>query len=398
MLTVQRFRDRYQTRFNTPRVSSHKMRDVRFLPFNKIDQRLDGVTVPIGGPSDLIHAHNRVPMTGRRFIITHESGVPRQYGLSKDSLVVRMLQARLRSGACRRIIAMSHFGNREMLFLQRQFGLEGQLAHKQMVRHPNIDIPDMDDALADDDFQHLRLLFVGGHFGRKGGCSVVRLAEMAAERDLPVHFTIVSSLACGADIWTDPTETDFFQPYLKLLELPNVTFHESLPNAELRQIMATAHYSLLPTFDDTFGFSTIESMAAYTPVIGTAVCALPEFIADDENGVLIELPVTETGRWIQPGYSERHTTAYANHFRDAVEHVADEMLARLEQLIGNVAKNRELRRRARLTAERQFCAKKAGADWDRLYNRVVSESTKAEVVLDPAEDWSSPETPVLDDA
>lgn len=395
MLTVQRFRDRYQTRFNTPRMSSHDMRDVRFVPFNKIDQRLDGVTVPIGGRSDLIHAHNRVPMTGRRFIITHESGVPRQYGLSKDSFVVRILQARLRSGACRRVIAMSHFGNREMLAFQREFGLEGQLEHKQMVRHPNIDIPDVEDTLGGDDFQQLRLLFVGGHFGRKGGCSVVRLAEMAAERNLPVHFTIVSSLTCGDEIWTDPTETGFFDPYLKLLDLPNVTFHESLPNSELRQIMASAHFSLLPTLDDTFGFSTIESMAAYTPVIGTAVCALPEFIADEANGVLIELPVTETGRWIHPGYSERHTAAYANHFRDAVEHVAEAMLARLEPLIGNVEKNRAFRRQARFTAERQFCAKKAGADWDQLYNRVVKEPTKDEVVLDPVEDWSSPETPVL---
>ncbi|MEL7545677.1 MAG: glycosyltransferase family 4 protein [Pseudomonadota bacterium] len=396
MVTVQRYRDRYQTRFNSPRMSTHEMRDVRFLPFNKLDSRLDGLAVQIGGPCDLLHAHNRVPLVSKRFIATHESGVPRLYGLRADSLIGKLLQNRLRSGACRRIIAMSHYGNREMHMIQQAYGAGDELAHKQMVRHPNIDIPDMEDLLVDDDFERLRIVFVGGHFGRKGGCSVVRLAEMVNDRNLPIDVTIVSSLVCGDSVWTDPTDPDFFEPYLNLLSLPNVTFHKTLPNDELRALMATSHFSALPTLADTFGFSTIESMASYTPVIGTAACALPEFIADDVNGILVDLPVTPTGRWDRPDYNLRHTARYATYYRDTVETVAEALLQRLEPMIGAAERNRDMRRMARHTAKRQFCAQKASEDWDRLYDRVVQESTRDPVILDPVEDWSSPEHPVLD--
>jgi len=128
----------------------------------------------------------------------------------------------------------------------------------------------------------------------------LRMAELAIEQKLPMSFDIVSKFEVGPASWTDPTDPSYFARYRAALSLPNVRYHGSLPNASVLALVRQAHFAILTTFSDTFGFNAIEAMANFTPVIATAQGALPEFIRDDVNGALLDLDVDELGELDAP--------------------------------------------------------------------------------------------------
>jgi len=269
---------------------------------------------------------------------------------------------------------MSHFAARCLHNRQSELGYGDELTAKSMVRHPNIHIGPPEDRMADDTAEKIILTFVGAHFARKGGCVAVRIAEHAQARNLPIHVNIVSSLQVGGSIWTDPTEEGFFDPFLKALSNPNITLFNKLPNTAVRNLLGRSHFTLLPTFADTFGFSVIEGMAEHTPPITTDICALPEFMKDNYNGIVVSLQKDAVGEWKRPGYGKRHMPAYARYFSDEVERMSLEIIDRLEPLIANPSGMRTLRKNARLTAETMFSSQKISTLWDSLYEEVINES------------------------
>jgi len=362
----------YPWTFNGPRQSRHRIRVRSYAPLNKVRSNLDGITV--FNPADtagahLIHAFNRVPLNLKPFVIGFESHLPRVWGL-EASAYERLLFANLRARRCRRIVAISEYAARNFRVVVAEARLEDAaklaLTNKLEVRYPNLDVAEQAPAplpLAG----RLQATFVGAHFGRKGGCVSVRMAEIAHRRGLPIQFTIVSSLQAGGAIWTDPSRPGFFDQYLSLLALPNVTHITSLGNADVRALLARSHVGLLPTFADTFGFSALEAMATGTPVLATAQAALPEAIDDGVDGMLLG-PALTPGRngWIWP-YAERDSARFERLFSDEVERLALAGIERLEALLGDPAGYDILRTAAHARALRQFSSTDARAYWDALY-------------------------------
>lgn len=393
-LKVMVYRDRYPTAFMTPRISRHEMVRTRFIPFNKLHSNWDGFTVtPPFQENDLVHAWNRIPFGARRFICSFESSLPRGYGFPKSSLLLKVMQGAIESKHCRRLVAMSHYARRKFEFKHQHRESFPELKSKLMVRHPNVFLSDKPDALADDDCKTLTVTFVGSHFGRKGGAACVRAAELALERGLPIRFNIVSSLVAGESVWFDTTVPGFFDPYFRLLDLPNVNHINSLGNDSVRVLMRASHFTLLPTLGDTFGYSMIESMAEHTPVIATNICAVPEVVMDGFNGCLLNLDKTPRGDWNSLGYEARGTEAYATQYRDATEDIAQQLVAKLAELVGQPETIHRMRRNARLTAEQMFSASSQSPLWDDLYDRVAAEDLNSRPFADPAIDISSPESP-----
>lgn len=368
------YRDRYPSTFLTPRKSRHNIIPVTFAPLNLLTPKLDGITLMRPMHSvDLVHAHNRIPIGVNNFIITFESHLPRQFSFRKDNWFTRYMLNKLLHPSCSRIVAMSEFAKR--CFLDQHAG-NSELEHlvqKLQIRYPNVVVPS-EAAIGRREGGNdgvLSLVFVGSHFGRKGGCVAVKVAEKAAAQKLPIHITIISSLAVGGNIWTDPTDKAFFEPYIKLLSQPNITFYSTLPNTKVLDLFSEADFCLLPTFADTFGYTAIEAMARGTPVIGTRVCALPEFIKDGENGILLDLETTPLGEWKNPGWDARGTQEYEKYFRDQVEKLTDELILRLENCMQNRDRLLAMRLSAYNTAKKMFDAESASAFWDNLYNQVV---------------------------
>jgi glycosyltransferase involved in cell wall biosynthesis len=362
----------YPWTFNGPRRSQHRIRVRGFAPLNKLRSSLDGVTAfspAATAGAHLIHAFNRVPLNLKPFVIGFESHLPRVWGL-EGSAYERFLFATLLGRRCRRIVAISHYAARSFHagVAEARLGDEAKLAlnSKLEVRYPNLDVPDVPPPQRAVQGE-MRATFVGTHFGRKGGCVVARMAEIAYRRRLPIRFTIVSRLQAGGPIWTDPSRPGFFDAYLALLALPNVTHLPSLPNAEVKALLARSDVGLLPTFADTFGFSVLEAMAAGTPVLATAQAALPEVIDDGIDGMLLA-PALTPGRdgWIWP-YAERDTIQFERLFADEVERLAVEGIARLEGLLADPVAYAAMRGAAHAKALSQFSSTEARVYWDALY-------------------------------
>jgi glycosyltransferase involved in cell wall biosynthesis len=325
----------YPWRFNSPRHSRHLIETRKFVPMNYVSHKLEGITAFNPLPPqrfDLIHAFNRIPLGRTPFIIGFEDYLPRAFGLENSSYY-RWLVDMLASPRCRKIVAISE--------------------HARTV------------------FTELTLTFVGNDFGRKGGCVAVKLAEKALARGFPLKVEIVSSLNMGGAVWTDPVSTEFFDRYRALLDLPNVTLHGRLGNAEVKSLLSRSHFSILTTLGDTFGYSAIESMAYWTPVIATRQCALPEFVRHLDNGLVIDLETSKIGQWIHQSSPERGTKRFETIFEDEIERMASETLELLVGLSSQPQKLRDMRRRARETCLEMFDAKRATAFWDATYVEAV---------------------------
>ncbi len=368
-LRIVVMRDRYPYKFNTPRQTHHRIEPLYFLPTHRISRRIEAFTArPLFGRYDLIHAINRIPIETTPYIASFESYLPRT-GWNHDDEVNKAGVRSLASSRCRAIIAMSHAAARVFAAQHKASPHLAKLLDKLVVIYPNIPIPDEPDLLADDDCASLRLTFVGAHFARKGGCVAVRIAELARLQRLPIHVNIVSKLERGAGIWTDPQRPEFYDRYLKLLDAENITFLTSAPNADVLESFARSHVSLLPTFGDTFGYTAIESMARWTPVLATRQTALPEFI-DDECGFMLDLETDDIGEWVGMRW-DRASEAFEQYFVDEVDRLARETIARLTPLIGNPARMRALRTAARARAVSLFDGARIARVWDELYEHAA---------------------------
>lgn len=400
-MRISVYKDRYPTSFVVPRQSRHTISPRLFAPLGKISDKLNGLSLYPDLPGTaLLHAHNRIPIGHPRYVLTFESHLPHNFAARHNGGIHRFMMREISSRRCRRLLGLSHFAKRN--FLRQNAGapelerLEGKL----LVRHPNVVIPNIADPLAGDlaagRLDKLVLTFGGGHFARKGGCVAVRFAEEANRRNWPVHVNIVSSLRVGEVVWTDPVNDEFFEPYRHLLNQPNVTFHEGLPNDELTVLFAHSHFTLLPTFSDTFGYTAIEGMAGHTPVIATDIQAIPEFVKDGVNGLLLHLDTDEAGYWKAPPYHERHLPSYETFFRDQVEFLVEQMLDRVEPYLDKPADLLRMRRASRFTAEQMFAPDVSASFYDDFYERVSKEDTRTEPKLDPVRDVSSPTVDDLD--
>jgi glycosyltransferase involved in cell wall biosynthesis len=276
----------------------------------------------------------------------------------------------LLSSSCRRIVASSEAAASAMLHRHEKHPRLEELRAKTIFRLPNTNVPDMQDwfdPAAKPD--QLRLVFVGDHFARKGGCVAVKLAEKALAAGLPLHITIVSPLTCG--VWTDPTRPGFFDSYLKLLDLPNVTLVRNLPETKTIDLVANSHLMLLPTLGDTLDYAAIESMARYTPVITTATGAFPEFI-DADSGVLLPVETTCQGEWKHNGRPDRGTPEFEQIFTATIDRLTEQTFVACADLLNNPARLGVLRQGARRMAKAKFDAADASRFWDELYAEALS--------------------------
>ena len=367
----------YPWDFCGPRQSRARIARRNFVPFNRIRDGWDGFTIfnPLDVAwSNLIHAFNRIPLNGSPFVIGFESHLPRLFA-ADAARFERHLYRRLLSRDCRRIVAISNFAKENYLKALAEARLSTDerttLEDSIDVRYPSIDALDPPSAATDAPDPWI-VTFVGNHFGRKGGCVAVRIAKIALDTGLPIKVKVVSSLQSGGPIWTDPSDERFFQPYYDLLVLPNVEHLSGLKNADVLRLFGESHFSILTTFADTFGFSVIESMARGTPPICTGQSALPEFVTDGENGIVIPPALTPGQAHWGPSYRHRDDEDFVRLYRDEIERMAAQCIEKLTAIMSDLPKYRAMRNAAYLTARTVFDAGDAHRYWDRTYEAALN--------------------------
>ncbi|MEF0941599.1 glycosyltransferase family 4 protein [Rhizobium sp. BR 362] len=380
----------YPWEFTGPRIRHYETMRRKFIPFDRLGRGWDGFTVfnPIDVVRcDLIHAFNRIPLNGTPFIIGFESHLPRTF--SPDANYYRSyLYKKLLSEKCRRIVAISNFAKQNFVAGLHADGLSEQerevLISKTTIRYPNIIIDSVTPPQFQGSLEIFELTFVGNHFGRKGGCVAARIAELAQERKLPLRVNIVSKLQMGGSIWTDPVDGKVLERYVKMLTLPNVSYFQTLPNRDVLALFDRSHFSLLTTFSDTFGFSVIESMSRGTPALCTAQGALPEFVADGVNGLMIAPALTPGLSHWGPETDERKTPKFEKLYQDEIERMAIESVRKIEAILNDHQSYMAMRPAAVNTCKRLFDARDAAEFWNDTYQTALAGRSGKYPTLVPA--------------
>jgi len=115
---------------------------------------------------------------------------------------------------------------------------------------------------------HIRILFVGADFQRKGGDLLLELAGRDEYRNCEFHFVTKSFVGTRGD---------------------NVIVHDMLkPNSdELISLYRSSDIFALPTRADLSPNAICEAMAAGVPVVSTDIGAIREQVLDNETGFLV---------------------------------------------------------------------------------------------------------------
>lgn len=152
-----------------------------------------------------------------------------------------------------------------------------------------------------------KILFIGGHFERKGGQDLLEVFLERFADQAELHLVTQTPIKC---------------------DRPNVYIYQNIKayTPQWLELYHQADVFILPTYSEPFGWVFIEAMAAGLPIVTTRVNAIPEIVSHEKTGFLI-----------QPG----DRTDLAN---------------RIQQLIENRNLGREMGAKGRQIVEQKFNA------------------------------------------
>jgi glycosyltransferase involved in cell wall biosynthesis len=277
---------------------------------------------------DLVHSFNAIPLTAKPWITTFESVLPRTIGPGGAQLG-RMLRDRMTQPNCLTLIAMSQYATRRFAKANRDWPALDAALRKVTVVYPHFPARPATtrrySAAAP-----LRVIFVGNHFAQKGGIAALRAITRATALGLPVRLDIFSALKIGPGVYADHGDERRYAADLRALADPAVTFHGRQPNADVLAAMANAHVQLLPTLDDTFGYSVVEGLSTGLPALVSDICAMPELVPTDA-GARLALPSDEWNQWT--GLTRRADSDYWDLLTETYDALANQLVAQLTAII-----------------------------------------------------------------
>ncbi len=286
----------------------------------KIDTKLHSIHNDCGfNRFDVLHFFNKVSLSTTPWISTFESFIPRTQSPSER------LYRTILSPSCVRLVAMSEAACRmEWSRLERFPHLREDIMARIQVLHPaqRPGISSMaEKALTEG---RIKLVMVGHLFFLKGGLETLRAMDRLLERGAPLHLTIVSQLQTQ-DYVTNSGEQERSEALRIIAKHPrNIKHVPTLPNSQVLDLFKGADIALLPTYNDTYGYSVLEGQAYGCPVISTNVVALPE-INNPDIGWMIDLPQNDRGE------AEWRSTDGRKRISRAIE---EQLVVHLEQIIG----------------------------------------------------------------
>jgi len=252
---------------------------------------------------DLLHFFNLISFGKKPWISTFETVLPYYYGIFKCFVGVhpdfnRMENTRayaafdaLASENCKAIIAISGNARDQQLNLVKNIVPKyfDAIYSKTSVLHPP-QLQIIEGMQVKNYNQDIVFVFLGNLFYNKGGLETLKAFSKLYEQNKNFKLIIISSFQSQDRYIKDEEET---QEILK--NSPFINFMGSIPNAQVLKILKKAHVGLLPTFEETYGYSVLEFQAAGCPVITTNIGALTE-LNNNEIGWVIDLPINKFKR------------------------------------------------------------------------------------------------------
>ena len=307
--------------------------------------------LPFAPKADIIHTvSGLVPLAPRPWVTT--ISLPSSFfGLNDECYDSRrrlwLLSKILRTDSCKRITCFSKStldGIRHVLHPYQSKKIEPKLE----VLYPAID-PTRFVQRKKKNGNEFRILFVGNHFFDKGGRELHRAVSRLA-RKYDVHLDLVTNAPPHHDL--------ALKEYVRKHQEDWVSWH--IPGLKRKQLIEefypTADVFVMCSYMEVFGFVFIEAMACGLPVIGANIYAQREIISDEDNGYLIDVPVSPF-----EGDPQLRTTRSITRYRNAIlnesifDSVVDQLAEKLRLLIENGNVREQMSRTARkMTTDGRF--------------------------------------------
>lgn len=242
--------------------------------------------VPFSGASrvDILHLFNEVAITRQKWVASFETELPRVLpvaGVAKqDNPELQRLIPHLLKDNCMGLIAISDATLNIQMKLFRP-DIAQQIRRKTLVLHPPQKLFVQQKAPRQPGI--LRLTFAGNEFYRKGGAEVVlAISELLEERRMEesqLDVQLIGELSKRHNVAHRQFQDD--EAFCRGIEnrikrYRCFTHHARMENGALMQLFRQSDAGLLPTWQETYGFSVLEMQANGCPVITSNVRALPE--------------------------------------------------------------------------------------------------------------------------
>ena len=247
----------------------------------------------------LFHFFNSVNIGKKPWVNTFECYLPRGgpyygkrlFGKKYIDLSLRKLAAT----NCKKLIAMSEFAYQAQLNYLNDYGkLADGIISKTVVIHPSqkLNIEHFSDKETDNRF--LSFSMIGGDFFRKGGKEILNVFDRLLSEGSPVFLNVVSMLNYG-DYASQSSEEDLNKAKKIINKYNNIKHYLSLPNTEVIQLLKKSDIGLLPSYEESYGYSVLEAQSCGCPVITTDGGALSE-INNNSIGWVIGTDKDKDGR------------------------------------------------------------------------------------------------------
>ncbi len=245
----------------------------------------------IGSNYDVMHFWNSVSLSNKPWITTFEYYLPRgahHYGVdAKENSYIQKVLGRLNHDSCKTLIATSAYAlNAQKNYLADLTESFDSILNKVQVIHPSQNLI-LNDVSKKANSEKIKFAMVGGVFFHKGGREVLEVVGKFLDRGAPIELHIVSPLLYG-DFASGSTEKDQAWAIDVINKYPQIIWSQSLSNSQVMDLLKSADVVLLPSYDETYGYSALECPACGCPVISTDGAALAE-LNNNKIGWLINV-------------------------------------------------------------------------------------------------------------
>jgi glycosyltransferase involved in cell wall biosynthesis len=236
----------------------------------------------------LLHFVNSISTSKKPWVTSFETLVPRYYDVREDEL------APLAAPNCRRLLAFSQCAyDFQVRHTRERFPrYAAEIEKKLAVLHPSQEVLVTD--VRDRTYLNrgrLTLTLVGTEITVKGLIEVLDALEILIQRGYPVALNLIGEVT-AIDYPYRVTSEQARAIEARIASKRWITHVRRMPNEDVLAIMRCTDVGLLPSYQETYGFSVLELQASGCPVVTTNVRALPE-INCAASGWIIELPLTD---------------------------------------------------------------------------------------------------------
>ena len=135
-------------------------------------------------------------------------------------------------------------------------------------------------------FEKGLILYIGTIIRKKGVLELPAIFNLVRQQHPESRLVLV-----GGDSFDIATQTQstwqLMQQQFQENDLDKVTYLGKIPYEAVQQYIKKAHVCVFPTFAETLGMVTIESMAMQKPVVNSSIGWAQELIIDGESGYLV---------------------------------------------------------------------------------------------------------------